>query len=253
MVVQTLKNSLSRSSREISDPLMLICQRYLQVKHTYCAFKKSMPVNLILGVLPRLVVSISKEKIYGEKTDMSSIDCRRVGRRVANITHTHFAVTEPAISRSDTYTRLLRDSGRWVETMVPGKQGGFYFIVANFYGISGSSGNNKKFVNNERLLALAVLRMLQFPNTPYFIVGDLNVDPTKSKVLANAVSKGVIHDIARQWTPHDGIIQPTFRKEGVYKGMHGSGITRVDGIMANTPGAHTVHSFEYVLASCRRF
>ena len=130
--------------------------------------------------------------------------------------------------------------------MVPGKQGGFYFIVANFYGISGSSGNNKKFVNNERLLALALLRMLQFPNTPYFIVGDLNVDPTKSKVLANAVSKGVIHDIARQWTPHDGIIQPTFRREGVYKGMHGSGITRVDGILANTPGAHTVHSFEYV-------
>ena len=39
---------------------------------------------------------------------------------------------------------------------------------------------------------------------------------------------------------------PTFRRHGVCKGMEGSGVTRIDTVLANGIGAATVAQVEYV-------
>jgi len=93
---------------------------------------------------------------------------------------------------------------------------------------------------------VALKRAKSFPNTPYFIVGDINVNPQTSHEIRQSVIAGTIHDIAAEWTPAGSAIQNTFSKTGIHIGMEGNGITRIDALLSNFTGAHIVYNFEYV-------
>ena len=48
-------------------------------------------------------------------------------------------------------------------------------FLAGYYGISGASGDAAKRRENERLISLAIKRMLEFGSTPYILTGDFNM------------------------------------------------------------------------------
>ena len=124
-------------------------------------------------------------------------------------------------------------------------EGRYGILVANLYGHSGASSDQSQFKINEALLAAAVLRAAEFPRTPYFLLGDINIDPQHSQVLVQAMENHLLHDLAIDWAPLDTSPPPTFCKEGVHAHMSGPGTTRIDVALANAPGAACVTNIAY--------
>ena len=130
-------------------------------------------------------------------------------------------------------TRQLLDSGRWCEVLVPIDDGKRHIIVAGYYGIAGASSDLTQYKMNEQLTHWALLRMLSFSNTPYILAGDFNVNPAASEVIQQAIGTGKVIDAFQEWAPDRDNLHPTFCRAGVFKGMHGSGKTRIDTILLN--------------------
>ena len=172
-------------------------------------------------------------------SDLATEAGRRRGRRICTVTTTNFTESEC----SDDTTRFLQASGRWQEIVIPTSVKDKFVIVANFYGMSSASGSVPIYNSNERLIAAAVVRMLQFPHVPYFIMGDFNINPQCSRVISKMVSNGIVHDVLLDWQ-HGALPQPTFCRDGVHLGMSGSGVTRIDAVLSNHVGAHSVHKVQ---------
>jgi len=179
---------------------------------------------------------------FGNSTNLdtaNSIFGRRVAIRTKHIQHVHRLNTQA----SDLVT--LSDTGRWVEIMVPTGIGDKHVIVATLYGISGASDDKQKFVENERLLNIALARAMQFQDTPYFLIGDINVDPSLSLVVSTCIKTGLITDIARDRADNTNHIQPTFRRKGIVPEMDGSGVTRIDAMLTNRAGNLCIDNLNY--------
>ena len=141
--------------------------------------------------------------------------------------------------------KMLLNSGRWHEVLLPIGNGDQHIIVAGFYGVSGASSDAPKKRANERLLSAAIKRAVQFKHTPYLIAGDLNVDPEQSDALCAAVDAGELVDVFASRASDRDNLQATYCKEGVFCEMKGSGKTRIDAIFANSLANALVDQVQY--------
>lgn len=136
-----------------------------------------------------------------------------------------------AVTYSDQHTVELAESGRWIERLIPVEDGHTFIIIASLYRISGASGE---------LIISAMHRAAQFSTTPYFLCSDLNQDPRDSGPIQAVLEEGILSDLAADWAGAEANTTPTFRREGVYKGMNGPGTTRIDVILANAVASAAV-------------
>jgi len=165
---------------------------------------------------------------YGNVIDISVKDGKKRGRRVATLVNSA-RDHSVQLDTDDADYQFLMDSGRWVEVTLPTSKKGHYITVANFYGISGASQEQRsdEYLYNERLAASATRRATSMPKHPYFLCGDFNVNVTYSKVLSAMVEQQLLFDVAAEWTKKGDQPQNTFSREGITPGMEGSGKTRI--------------------------
>ena len=102
--------------------------------------------------------------ILGETCSMGRNASSTLGRRVALLIHND-TPCEDITKAGDQYTDFLKDTGRWVERLIP-LENGKQMIVASVYGYSGASAVADDFVANERLLAAAIMRLKAMQNMP---------------------------------------------------------------------------------------
>ena len=74
----------------------------------------------------------------------------------------------------------LLQSGRWTERAIPINDGQSFIVVASIYGYSGASSDPSLARTNEGLLKAALHRASTFLATPYYLCGDINIDPSAS-------------------------------------------------------------------------
>ena len=118
-----------------------------------------------------------------------------------------------------------------------------FIIVASLYGFSGASQDPSVAKRNDELLRAAALRCATFTTTPYFIGTDANADPQICRAWRELLDKGMIYDLPYEWA--DGTPGFTYRNEGVYDGMDGPGITRIDTIISNEVGSQLATDIKY--------
>ena len=63
----------------------------------------------------------------------------------------------------------LHETTRWTELKVPVDGRTRFLTIASFYGISGSSSNDKKYKANEELLSDAIKRAIEAGDAPYLL------------------------------------------------------------------------------------
>ena len=88
--------------------------------------------------------------------------------------------------QDDLYYELL-DSGRWCEIAVPTGPDGQVVYFATVWGLSGARSHAYERNQTNELLRKVFLRATAFGDVPYFILGDLNVEPGDSEVLAEVL------------------------------------------------------------------
>ena len=108
-----------------------------------------------------------------------------------------------------------------------------------------ASSDAHQYNLNEQLIQWALLRMLSFTNTPYFIAGDFNIDPAASEVIQQSLGSGKVVDTFQEWETDKENLHPTFCRTGVYEGMRGPQKTRIDTILANQLAAALVHKVSF--------
>ena len=170
-----------------------------------------------------------------------STDERRQGRTAIATKHGIKAYAL-AIQEADT---LLAESGRWHERMIPTRNGESFIIVATLYGYSRASWDPALEKRNDTLLGAAVCRACQFLTTPYYLCADLHQAPELSHPVTTAVKTGLLIDLAADWLNTENGVPPTYRRSGVYQGMSGAGITRIDTMLTNCIGAAVVTKVSY--------
>ena len=147
------------------------------------------------------------------------------------------AVRQPTqgaeLAIDDPDTKVLLDSGRWLETLIPVGRGDRHILVAGFYGISAASMDGPKKAANERLINYALKRHMTFKHTPYILAGDFNIDPADSEAIQLAIDEQEVVDIFAARADDAQAIHPTYANGGVYRGMAGAGITRIDAVLCN--------------------
>jgi len=79
--------------------------------------------------------------------------------------------------------------------MVPAGNGQHHIMIATLYGISGASGNQADYEDNERLIMAALVRMASMGDVPYYICTDANINPANSQVIQKAIEAQVAYDI----------------------------------------------------------
>ena len=117
---------------------------------------------------------------------------------------------------------------------LPVKDG--HMVVAVLYGYSGASAEDAVYQQNEQLLAHAYLRMRQLNSVQYFLCTDLNVNPSKSKVVSRAITDHHVYDIVDQ--AYAGAPPNTYKKGSISEGMEGTGSTRIDTVLTNAAAAN---------------
>ena len=131
--------------------------------------------------------------------------------------------------------------------MVDIADGSKFLVVASLYGHSSASQDPALAKKNDALLRAAALRCASFVSIPYFVCTDANTNPQTCAAWRELLDKGHITDLPADWG--NGNLENTFRREGVYKGMSGSGITRIDTVLSNEVGAQMVGEIKYLWAT----
>ena len=122
--------------------------------------------------------------------------------------------------------------------------------VASYYGISGSTCDERKSNLNELLLSKAIQKLAEAEN-PYILCGDFNVNPEDYPTIVAAVNSGLVIDVGHTWAPCDehDLESPTKVPENTYSsekpvpGMKGKGVSGIDDVLANPAAAVAVAVF----------
>ena len=72
---------------------------------------------------------------------------------------------------------------------------------------------------------------------PIYITTDLNDDPSNADTACRCVENDTLSDLPADWKGQSDL-PLTFYRASIFKGMTGKGATRIDTILANTPGSH---------------
>jgi hypothetical protein len=187
---------------------------------------------------------------WGKGGPISKDGHTRWGRRTCIMVQSDIKAKDISIDADDN-TQYLHSTGRWVERLLPVKDGSEQVIVACLYGVSGASGKQSEYEENERLVAAAIARKAQFGDVPYIIATDLNVNPDKSETLQKAIDAQITYDIVKD--AHGGSPPMTFCRQGVHEGMQGSGVTRIDAFLINTAACHVFNKVRYDYRSGKTF
>ena len=147
-----------------------------------------------------------------------------------------------ATDDNDPTCQQLLATRRWVEALIPLKDGYGHMLAASAYDFSGASSGGEDYVYNEALAANFITRAAQYPKIPYIIGTDINIDPLDSEVIGLANTSGIIHDLPCDWCPQR-VPPTTFLKEGAYEGMTVG--TRIDTILTNFVAGHGCVGFAY--------
>ena len=127
---------------------------------------------------------------------------------------------------------------------MPVGDGSSSIMVATLYGISGANQSQQKYNDNEVLIAAALVRMLSFGSTPYYLTGDMNVIISKSSSIQKFIQAGLVVDLPRAWTPTEEEAQLTFSPLQYH--TKGEGTSRIDTILSNHSGSISVIKVEYL-------
>ena len=95
------------------------------------------------------------------------------GRRTAILVKDGIKMQNISLQQDET-TEYLRGSGCWSERVPPVEDGTKHIVVATLYGISGASGNQAEYEDNERFISAALVRMAQMGDVPYYIGADVH-------------------------------------------------------------------------------
>jgi exonuclease III len=182
---------------------------------------------------------------WGQPLQIAKTSGGKNGRRVAMLIKNPVEILrrENMDAMGDSNLMYLRASGRWMECMIPVGDGSKQIIVATLYGISGANTDNPKYEENERLIAAALIRMNTYKDIAYYICTDINVEPSRSEVLTKAREACLAYDLVAVFL--EGKPPPTFKADGVVEGMTGTGVTRLDTIIANGVATHAIDTIGY--------
>jgi len=181
--------------------------------------------------LTREAMDAGYHATWGAPTPLNSAGSR-VGRRVAIFTKARPVDASPTACEPDPTADYLLASGRWAEAAVDIGEGR-RLLVSSLYGISGSSSCAFKRDQTQRLHAAAFSRARSFGAVPYICGADSNILPESLPAVVQARALDIMHDalacaFAGQEVPN------TFSSNGgLYPGMCGEGITRIDAVYAN--------------------
>ena len=123
--------------------------------------------------------------------------------------------------------------------------------MASYYGISGSTCDEKKINLNEHFFEKAIHNFTEAEN-PYLLCGDFNINLEDSPAIAVAVNSGLAADIGHAWTlctdsnserPYK-IPENTYSTEKPAKGMEEKGVCRIDCILAKPAAAVAIAGFQ---------
>ena len=128
--------------------------------------------------------------------------------------------------------------------MVRTHAGNKSIVVAYLYGYSGASQDPAIARKNDELLRPAALRCASFVITPYYLCTDANTNPQTCKAWREMLDRGLITDLPYEWG--DGNPEFTYRNKGVYKGMTGPGVTRINTEVCNEMGSELVGEVKYL-------
>ena len=87
----------------------------------------------------------------------------------------------------------------------------------------------------QRLHAAAFARVHAFLVTPYCMGADSTVDPASLAAVRQAKALDICHDFVSD--VFEASPPPTFSRSGIYPGMKGSGVIRIDTIFVNRTAA----------------
>jgi exonuclease III len=188
---------------------------------------------------------------FAQTTGISKDGITRRGRRTAIL------VKEPAKPKiindiDDPTCQALEATGRWIELLIPLHDGDASFIITSAYGFAGASAGGDDYVANETFVALLAARAAQRKRAAQVICTDLNIDPIDSEVTIAAIDSGLLRDIPNDWF-EDRTAPPTYCLTGVTADMHGSGVTRIDTILANPVFAHQISKLFYDYESAKGY
>lgn len=92
----------------------------------------------------------------------------------------------------------LYETGCWNSTAVRIGEGAGLVHIVNVYGHAGATAQMETMQRNEELLEALWMEANSIPEEPVVIMGDFNVDPGRSQVVARNVAEGVWVDVAAQ-------------------------------------------------------
>ena len=195
----------------------------------------------------RLLREASQQVRYGDTEHLGEEAARQA--RILTATRADRVMLDLQLHDPDLL--MLQRSGRWKETAHFMDVGQHFFIVANFYGLPDTSSSASAKHANEAMLRKAILRASSIRNAPYFLIGDLNVDPSTSTAIRTWAANRLIFDLPIDW----GHRNPTFTHAtgGVHPTMQGPGTSRIDTVLANTAGAERTLGIWYDWEISRTF
>ena len=177
---------------------------------------------------------------------ISQMGAKRFGRRAGPLIRSSVPPFELDDKGSSDYMRVLKESLRWMEGAVPSGTGSKYVIIVSLCGIAAASPDATKKQENARLIGAALVRQAHFNDIPYYICTDLNEAPDQCEITRAITVQDWVHDLTREWlADEDATVAPTYCKPQVYEHMSGTGITRIDTMMANEPGSNCVDNLGY--------
>lgn len=178
--------------------------------------------------------------LFGQPTSFGD-KSGRVGRRVAILSRHVLLCTTPDIDGLDRTCDYLLNSGRWIEAAVD-FGGGRLLNVAALYGVAGASGCCAKKEFTQKLHAAALVGLAAFKTSAYVCGADCNILPESLAAVAHAKQMDVAHDVLVDSFP--GKAAPNrFCRGGVYAGMSGDRISRIDAMFINRPAAACAFKF----------
>ena len=118
-----------------------------------------------IGRLCVAAVDKGYQLLFGDTVNMAKVGGVRMGRRTALLCKGPAAPMKTT-ALDDAVCQQLLVTGRWIEALVPLKQGYGHILAASAYGYSGASSGGEEYNLNEMLAANMVARAAQRPRVP---------------------------------------------------------------------------------------
>ena len=170
-----------------------------------------------MGVANDLIVPYGRNAVWGKPqpirrgTIHSTMDAKQggVGYLLAK---PHIGVPSPRTENGNN----LYNSGRWQSLTVRINSSGLLVHIVTIYGFPRANEGGDPMEENEQFLSEVFAEAASLGNVPILVIGDFNIKPERSPVLANLVTAGCWFDIGQTFAILNGTVpQPTYEARGI--------------------------------------